>query len=71
VDFLSRYLLSCKNDKSTAENDDVSCFLNHQIETIPITSNKIERETSKDEELRDLCITLQTEKRSMDRFQWC
>jgi hypothetical protein len=31
-----------------------------------ITSKEIERETSKDDELRDLCITLQTGKRLRD-----
>jgi hypothetical protein len=46
VDFLSRFPLPCKNDESTTENDDVSCFLNHQIETMPITPKEIERETS-------------------------
>jgi hypothetical protein len=33
---------------------------------MPITPKEIERETSKDDELRDLCITLQTGKISMD-----
>jgi hypothetical protein len=66
VDFLSRYPLPCKNDKLTAENDDVSCFQNHRIEIMPITPMAIERETSKDDEMRDLCITLQTGKRSME-----
>jgi hypothetical protein len=57
VDFLSRFPLPCKNDDSTTKNDDVSCFLNHQIETMPITPKEIESESSKDNELRDLCIT--------------
>jgi hypothetical protein len=66
LDFLTRFPLPFKNDEATTENVDVSCFLNHEIETNPITPKDIESETSKDNELRDLSITLQTGKRSMN-----
>jgi hypothetical protein len=66
VGFLSRFSLLGKNDESTTKNYDVGYSLNHQIETIRITPKEIDRETSKDDELRDLCIKLQTEKTFID-----
>jgi hypothetical protein len=49
--------------RTTTENYDVRCSLNYQIETMRITPKQIGCETSKDDELRDLCIKLQTEKK--------